>query len=99
MCDTYGPRDLAGIGTRRQTVALWEQLIGRTAADLDYHLAFAAFRLGSVLMRLPALLEAQGLFPPGSDMATNNAGIQYVTQLLDLPVCAPVTMRWTGLAG
>lgn len=44
-----GHRRLDGLGTRDETIALWERSVGRSARHLDWHHAFAAYRLGSIV--------------------------------------------------
>jgi aminoglycoside phosphotransferase (APT) family kinase protein len=93
-----GLRPLAGIGSPRQTIALWEQLAGRRLVNFDYHLVFAAFRNGIIVVRLARQLQKMGLIPPESEyLIHNNRGIQYLTTMLDLKPNGPITIPWPGL--
>ncbi|EHJ60702.1 phosphotransferase family protein [Novosphingobium pentaromativorans] len=40
-----GVPTLEGMGTRDETIALWEEVSGKSAADLDWYLQFAAFKM------------------------------------------------------
>lgn len=89
---------LEGFGTPRETIALWEELSGRRARDLDFHLVFAAFRIGIIVVRLAASLHRRGMLPPESEyLMTNNRGIQYLTTMLDLDPVGTITIPWPGL--
>jgi aminoglycoside phosphotransferase (APT) family kinase protein len=93
-----GLKPLAGIGGPRETIALWESLAGRKLVDLDYHLVFAAFRNGIVVVRLAKQLQKMGLLAPESEyLINNNRGIQYLTTMLDLKPMGPITIPWPGL--
>jgi hypothetical protein len=90
---------LPGLGDRRQTVSLWEELTGRTAEHLDYFVVFSAYRLAGVLMRIGTLYAERPDVPPGpEDMRTNNLGHQYLAQMLHLPYDLPRTVSLDGLA-
>ncbi len=65
MMDDYsaeglGFERLAGLGTREDTVRLWEDLTGRRADQLDWHEVLAAFRLSVVMIRYGKLWAAAG---------------------------------------
>lgn len=55
-----GLKRLPGLGTREQTVALWEDLTGRRADQLGWHEVLAAFRLSVIMMRYGKLWAAAG---------------------------------------
>jgi aminoglycoside phosphotransferase (APT) family kinase protein len=42
---------LPGLGSRADTIALWEESSGLRAGDLEWYEAFAGFRLGVILLR------------------------------------------------
>jgi hypothetical protein len=66
--------------------------------NLDYHLVFAAFRNGIIVVRLARQLQKMGLIPPESEyLIHNNRGIQYLTTMLDLKPNGPITIPWPGL--
>jgi aminoglycoside phosphotransferase (APT) family kinase protein len=89
---------LAGFGTPRETIALWENCSGRRARDMDYHMVFAAFRGAVVVVRLAELLRRSGLLTPQMNwLRTNNIGMQHLSTLLGLPPAGPITRPWLGL--
>jgi len=90
---------LEGIGTRRQTLDLWEQHVGRKAENFEYHLMFAAYRLATVMIRLPNLLRASGLEAAADYLADTQTGIPYLAQMLDIPYEKSADYPWTGLDG
>lgn len=79
-----GVERLAGFPSREETIARYEQLVGRTTRNLHYYEAFAAFRFAVVMIRIAQLVRDAGL-PAPEDMATNNTCTQGLARLLDLP--------------
>jgi aminoglycoside phosphotransferase (APT) family kinase protein len=51
---------LPGFGTRHETIALWEQLTGRTADQMDWHELLAVFRININMARYIKLWSAAG---------------------------------------
>ena len=99
LCNHYqtvitGRPQLEGIGTGRETVALWERLVGRSARHWDYHLVFATYRLALVMGRVAMFLAAAGMPEVAEKITAENAAIPYLAQLLDLPWDGPVPYRW-----
>lgn len=95
----YGLSALPGLGTAQETVSLWEDITGRRAVNIDYHLVFAAFRMALALMRVAQLLRASGVMAEDAadQMEMNNQGVQYLASMLELPAPGPVTVTWPGL--
>jgi aminoglycoside phosphotransferase (APT) family kinase protein len=95
----YGLKTLSGLGSAEESVALWEELTGRKAGNLDYHLVFAAFRMALALMRVAQILGKSAKLPPevAEAMETNNQGIQYVASMLGLEEDTHATVSWPGL--
>ena len=90
--DHGAPRRLAGIGTPRETVDLWEEASGHRANDLHFSLVFNAFRLGAIRMRLARQLAAEDRLPSAmAGLETNNVAIQQLALLLDLEPPGPLT--------
>ena len=56
---------LAGLGTRADTIAVWEQAAGLKAQDLEWYEVFAGLRLGVILLRSAAIRRAANLPVPG----------------------------------
>jgi aminoglycoside phosphotransferase (APT) family kinase protein len=95
----YGFEPLEGLGSADETVDLWEELSGRKAQDIEYHLVFAAFRMALALMRVAQILRESGGMPPemADQMEMHNQGIQYVASMLNLDLPFPATVTWPGL--
>jgi aminoglycoside phosphotransferase (APT) family kinase protein len=76
---------LEGIGTPDELVTRWQELTGRTARNLEYYDVFTAFRLGVIMLRLFALLAADGVMPPdvAADQGRNSGPVQQLVVLLD----------------
>lgn len=93
-----GIERLPGIGSPVETVRLWQELLGRPAQDMWFHLVYAAYRLGVILVRLGDLFAGSGALPTDmtNEMVTNNAGIQFLAQMLDIRNPAEITMPWPG---
>ena len=90
---------LPGFGAPRETIALWEELAGRRAENMEWHFVFASYRIAVIVRRLARMLKAAGRLPPQSAvLERNNRGVQYLTTLLGLAATeGPVTMPWPGL--
>ena len=83
-----------GLGTPRETVALWETFAGRKAVNLDWHLAFNALRIKLVMVRLPAMLVASGqITPDQARQLTEKDDMQWLGGVLDAPA-DPYESRW-----
>lgn len=70
-----GIAPLEGMGTRAETVELWEEVSGKSAADLDWYIAFASFKQDCLSIRT---LELRGGMPGG---ATFEPGARTVKRL------------------
>lgn len=55
-----GLERLPGLGTRAETIALWEELTGREADQVDWHEVLATFRLSVVMERYARLWSEAG---------------------------------------
>jgi aminoglycoside phosphotransferase (APT) family kinase protein len=47
-----GIAPLAGMGTRAETIALWSERSGKSAADIDWYVAFASFKMECLSVRM-----------------------------------------------
>jgi len=68
-----GLAPLQGMGSREETIALWTETSGKSAADIEWYEAFAAFKMEcmSVRMRTIGLLPAAAVLPePGTQART-----------------------------
>jgi aminoglycoside phosphotransferase (APT) family kinase protein len=89
---------LAGIGSPRELIALWEEHAGRPLHNMDWHFVFAAYRSAVIMRRLARMLRAAGRLPPASDfLESNNIGVQYLTTQLQLPGWQGVATPWPGI--
>lgn len=74
---------LGGFGSRGETIARYEDLLGRSMGDVAYYEVFAGFRFAVIMARLSDLLVDAGVLPADSDMRRNNLATQFTTQLLE----------------
>jgi len=92
MEDIGGNRvELPGLGSFDELIEYWQQLTGQQVRNLRYHVAYALFRLGAIVIRLNDQMLAAGHLPPGTDISSNAHTIQQLAQLLDLPTPGPIT--------
>jgi len=68
-----------GMGTRDQTIALWSEVCGKSAADIDWHQAFAAFKLGCLGLRMNELSTL------GSGMSVDSPSNRRMAELIGMP--------------
>ena len=67
-----GVAPLAGMGTREETIATWSEVSGKSAADIDWYMAFASFKMECLGIRMMAIREMPlklGTAEPGSRTA------------------------------
>jgi aminoglycoside phosphotransferase (APT) family kinase protein len=57
---SFGVRRLPGLGTREETIELWEELTGMEADQLQWHEVLAGFRLTIIMARYAALWAEAG---------------------------------------
>jgi len=95
-CERGVPR-LPGLGNARQTVDLWQELAGRQALNLDWHLVLNAYRSRLVMVRLPAMLRAEGRITAEQQSALSDHGeMEWLGDLLDHPAAGPQESAWAG---
>lgn len=82
---------LPGLGSYDELVDLWEARTGRQALDLRWHVAYACYKLGAIVLKLNAQMLERGLLPPGTDISTNSEVIQQLVLLAGAPPAGPVT--------
>jgi aminoglycoside phosphotransferase (APT) family kinase protein len=83
---SFGVPRLPGLGSRADTIALWEAGTGRRAVDLDWYEIFAGFRFAIVMMRMAQMFQSWGVARPGlEDMETNNPVVHVLARKLDIP--------------
>jgi aminoglycoside phosphotransferase (APT) family kinase protein len=57
---------LDGLGTRRETIELWQELTGRCVGDVRWHEVFAGLKVGLLAERTRSVLDRMGLKLSGS---------------------------------
>ncbi|HKX80317.1 MAG TPA: phosphotransferase family protein [Novosphingobium sp.] len=62
-----GMPPLEGIGTRDETIAVWEQHLGRKAKALEWHEIFAAWRIAMIVERAVALADGGAVISRASE--------------------------------
>ena len=64
-----GITPLGGMGNREQTIALWSEVSGKSAVDIEWYEAFACFKMECLAIRMIAIREmpaAMKMAEPGS---------------------------------
>jgi len=74
-----GLRRLDGLGTRAETIEMWEDRVGLTAGDTTWYEVFTGFKVGLLTVRT-FLLMGDGQIPAGA----NNAGLLQACSLLGI---------------
>jgi aminoglycoside phosphotransferase (APT) family kinase protein len=75
---------LPGFPSREETIARYEELIGRELKHLEYYETFAAFRFSIIMVRVAQLLISFGLLPEDSDFVVNNPCTGILAKMLDI---------------
>ena len=70
---------------REQTIARWEEALGRSADLVDFYEMYAGFRFAVVMMSLTRLFIADGSMPADTDFDRNNTVTQCLAPMLGLP--------------
>ncbi len=74
-----------GFGSHEDTVARYEEILGRPMSDLFWYQVFSGFRFAVIMCKLTDLLTGTGVLEEETDMATNNLATQFTATLLGLP--------------
>jgi aminoglycoside phosphotransferase (APT) family kinase protein len=90
-----GVQRLAGIGSPGDTMRLWEAITGRKLKCMDWHLVFAAYRQALVSIQLSNLYSAAVGYVP--KITEPSIGLQWLSQLLEVPLGADITLPFVGL--
>tara|TARA_R110001583_G_scaffold193192_2_gene361065 strand:- start:60256 stop:61380 length:1125 start_codon:yes stop_codon:yes gene_type:complete len=89
---------LEGIASPAEVIAGWEERMARKAQNMKFYLAFNAYRLAVIVLRLSRMLQAAKRLPPESEwMLNNNTGMQYLAAMLDIEPAGEITQAWPGL--
>lgn len=66
---SQGIQPLEGMGTREETIALWEKVSGKSAADIDWYMAFVSYKqecLGTNMARTRDMSAKAAAWEPGT---------------------------------
>ena len=85
----YGLERLPGLGTRQETIEVWEAGTGLRAGHLEFYEIFAGLRFAVVMMRLAQMFQEWEL-PVAPDMETNNGVTHLLAGLLDIEPPGPL---------
>jgi aminoglycoside phosphotransferase (APT) family kinase protein len=84
--------ELAGLGSPRETIQLYQELGGAAPSDLRYFLVLGAYRLAAIYLRLAEQLAARGALTDATrDLGRNSEKMQQLALLLEAPPPGPVT--------
>ena len=75
-----------GMPNREQTIARYEQLLGRPMEHMAYYEILATLRFAIINTRLADLCIEGGVLDPQSTMPTDNVPTRILAELLDLPL-------------
>jgi len=95
---SLGIPHLEGVISPAELISGWEDRIGRKARDMKFYLAFNAYRLAVIVLRLSRMLLATKRLPAESQwMLHNNTGMQYLATMLELEPAGEISQAWPGL--
>ena len=80
-CDA--PR-LPGFPSREETIARYEERLGRKVKHLEYYEILGAFRFTLIMVRVAKQLKSYELLPVDSDFEVNNTSSRLLAKMLDL---------------
>jgi len=84
-----GLERLPGLGSRVETIEIWEKGTGLKARNLEFYEVFAGLRFAVVMMRLAQMFQEWEL-PVADDMETNNPVTILLAHLLDVEPPGPL---------
>jgi hypothetical protein len=73
----------AGMPGVSETVARWEQLVGRKAEHFAYYELFAAFRFAAIMSRLGGQMKYYELLPADHDFDVNNLATTVLNSVME----------------
>jgi aminoglycoside phosphotransferase (APT) family kinase protein len=84
----------AGFLSRHETIARWEEAVGRPADKVEWYEIYAGFRFAVVMMSLARMFIEDGLMPDDTDFDRNNTVTQCLAPMLGLPPPGEFTPTW-----
>jgi aminoglycoside phosphotransferase (APT) family kinase protein len=88
-----------GFPDRAETISIYEELSGRTVADLDFYEALAGLRSAIIMLRIGSMTIAAGVLPDDHPLPYANPSSALLAKLLDLPAPAGATKQYLGDRG
>src|SRR5947208_6597267 len=73
-----------GFLSRAETIARWEEQVGRAADNVEFYELYSGFRFAVVMMSLTRLFIADGLMPADTDFDRNNTVTQCLAPMLGM---------------
>lgn len=74
-----------GFPSREQSLARYEELLGRSLVNFAYHEVFAAVRATILMMRIGIMMIEAGLLPEDAAMPVSNPASHLLAEMLELP--------------
>jgi aminoglycoside phosphotransferase (APT) family kinase protein len=85
-----GIERLPGFPDRRETIARWEELVGREARHFAYYEVLALYKFAAIMARVMLQLKHYEIFPADSDMDVDNlASLTLARALEEVGECTP----------
>jgi aminoglycoside phosphotransferase (APT) family kinase protein len=72
-----------GVPEAAETVARWEELVGRKALHFAYYELFAAFRFAAIMSRMGGQMKHYELLPADHDFDTNNLATTILGRVME----------------
>jgi len=76
---------IPGFPSHQETIARYEELMGRKLRNLHFYRVFTGFRFGVIMVRIANQLKKQGILPEDSTYGRNNEVTRLLAASLDLP--------------
>jgi aminoglycoside phosphotransferase (APT) family kinase protein len=84
-CEGIGVPRLEGFPGRDETVARWEERVGRAAQHVAYYEAFAAYRFAVIMHRVGRQMIEYGVLPADATFPVDNTATHLLAKMLGLP--------------
>lgn len=72
LSEGIGAQRLPGLPDRADTIARWEQLVGRPARDVPYYEVMGLYKFAVIMARITRQMKHYEALPPENDMDVNN---------------------------
>jgi aminoglycoside phosphotransferase (APT) family kinase protein len=81
-CEGVDAPRLEGFPSPQETIARYEQLLGRPMRSLEYYEVFAGLRFAVIMARISQMFIDYGMLPPDSDYPVTNTAARLLQKLL-----------------